>query len=67
MKFETLKHVKEVFEPRDWLVLADLKAAYHSILVQERLARQLGFVWKGICFKWLSLPFGVTESPGGFA
>ena len=41
VRFETLRHVSEVFEPHDWLWLADLKAAYHSIFVQERLARQL--------------------------
>ena len=63
VRFETLRHVSEVFEPHDWLWLADLKAAYHSIFVQERLARQLGFKWKGIYYKWLSLPFGFVHSP----
>lgn len=63
VKFETLRHVSEIFEPGDWLFLADQKAAYHSMFVQERLARQLGFCWKGIYYKWLSLPFGFIHSP----
>ena len=56
VRFETLKHITEIFEPGDWLFLADLKAAYHSVLMQERLARKLGFKWKGIYYKWLPLP-----------
>ena len=31
--------------------------------MQERLARKLGFKWKGIYYKWLSLPFGFKLSP----
>lgn len=63
VRFETLRHVREVFEPHDWLWLADLKSAYHSIYVQERLARQLGFRWRDIYYKWISLPFGFVHSP----
>ena len=63
VKFETLRHVHDIFDKCDWLWLADLKAAYHSILVQERLARQLGFKWNNIYYKWLSLPFGFSLSP----
>ena len=63
VKFETLRHVGDIFDKLDWLWLADLKAAYHSILVQERLARQLGFKWNNIYYKWLSLPFGFKLSP----
>ena len=63
VRFETLKHVWEVSKPHDWLWVGDLKAAYHSVYVQERLARHLGFRWRDIYYKWISLPFGFVHSP----
>ena len=65
VRFETVRHVPDIFDSGDFMSIIDLKAAYHSLLVQERLARQFGFHWKQLYYKWLSLPFGFKLSPYG--
>ena len=67
MKYETLRHVPMVLDPGDFSFVLDLKAAYHSVFAQERLARQWGLKWRGIYRKWLSLPFGFILSPWCFS
>jgi hypothetical protein len=63
VRFETIRHIPDIFERDDFVYLLDLRAAYHSVLVQERLARQFGFQWRGVYWKHKSLPFGFRLSP----
>ena len=50
VRFETVRHVPDIFDSGDFMSITDLKAAYHSLLVQERLARQFGFHWKQLYY-----------------
>lgn len=67
MKYETVRHVPTVIDEGDLMWVCDQRAAYHSVFVQERLARQFGIQWRGIYRKWKSLPFGFVLSPWCFA
>ena len=67
MKFETVRHVPTVLDEGDSAYVLDQTAAYHSVFVQERLARQFGIEWRGVYRKWKSLPFGFVLSPWCFA
>ena len=56
VRFETVSHVPSIFDCGDFLSIIDLKAAYHSLLVQERLARQFGFKWKQLYWELMTPP-----------
>lgn len=41
----------------------DLKDAYLSVLVHESSRKFLRFIWKGACYQFKALPFGLCSAP----
>lgn len=41
----------------------DLKSAFRHIGVAEECRKYLGVVWRGECYAWASLPFGLNHAP----
>jgi hypothetical protein len=63
---EHLSHFSTVFTGELLLFSLDLKRAYFSVSVDERLARTMGFIWQGEFYKFTCLPFGFKLAPYAF-
>ena len=63
VRMEHLAHFPSVFSAGLLLFSLDLKSAYFSVSVDERLARTMGFEWGGHLYKFKCLPFGFKLAP----
>lgn len=63
VRMEHLAHFPSVFASELLLFSLDLKSAYFSVSVDERLARTMGFEWRGKYYKFKCLPFGFKLAP----
>ena len=63
VRMEHLSHFSSVFHRDHLLFSLDLKSAYFSVGVDERLARTMGFEWRGRYYKFKCLPFGFKLAP----
>ena len=66
VRMETLAHFHAIFGAMMLLFSLDLKSAYFSVGVDERVARTMGFEWRGQFYKFTCLPFGWKLSPYAF-
>jgi hypothetical protein len=66
VRMEHLAHFATIFSTRHLLFSLDLKSAYFSVGVDERMARTMGFQWRGCFYKFACLPFGFKLSPYAF-
>ena len=66
VRMEHLAHFSTVFSGELLLFSLDLKSAYFSVSVDERLARTMGFMWQGEYYKFTCLPFGFKLAPYAF-
>ena len=66
VRMEHLAHFSTIFEPGMLLFSCDLKSAYFSWLVDPRVSRTMGFMWKGKYFRFTCLPFGWKLSSYSF-
>ena len=66
VRMEHLSHFSTVFTGELLLFSLDLKSAYFSVSVDERLARTMGFMWQGEYYKFTCLPFGFKLAPYAF-
>ena len=66
VRMEHLAHFSTVFSGDLLLFSLDLKSAYFSVSVDERLARTMGFMWRGEYYKFTCLPFGFKLAPYAF-
>ncbi len=62
-KQEGLDVVSTIIEPEDFLISVDLKNGFHHLQVRPDQRRFLCFQWKGTCYQWCVLPFGVKSAP----
>ena len=66
VKMEHLDHLPTILDPTDVMYSLDLKSAYYSVGVDERLGRTMGFTWRGKYYRFQVLPFGFKGSPHAF-
>ena len=52
---------KDVALPGDFMTKIDLKDAYLSVPVHKSSLKFLQFIWKGACYQFKALPFGLCR------
>ena len=62
-QMENLSCLKTLLLPGDFMTNIDLKDAYLSVPVHETSRKFLRFLWKGTCYQFKALPFGLCSAP----
>ena len=62
-QMENLSCLKTLLLPGDFMTNIDLKDAYLSVPVHESSRKFLRFIWKGTCYQFKALPFGLCSAP----
>ncbi|XP_068696744.1 uncharacterized protein [Montipora capricornis] len=62
-QMENLSCLKTLLLPGDFMTNIDLKDAYLSVPVHETSRKFLRFIWKGTCYQFKALPFGLCSAP----
>ena len=62
-KMESIRTVKGLLMPGDWLVKQDFKDAYLSILIHVSHQKFLRFRWKSTEWQFQALPFVLSSAP----
>ena len=65
-KMESVRSVKNLVQPGDWLIKLDLKDAYLAVPIAPQNQRFLQFQWQGIRWWFKVLPFGLSSAPYTF-
>ena len=60
---ENLSYLKTLLLPGDFMTNKDLKDAYLSVPVDKSSRKFLRFIWKGTCYQFKALPFGLCSTP----
>ena len=55
--------VKDVIQRGDFMGKLDLKDAYLSVPIAKQHRKYLSFRWKGVNYKFKTLPFGLASAP----
>ena len=64
VRFETLKSLRRMVRPDDWMFSFDLKDGYHAIGIHPRDRKYFTFVVEGVgTFQYCALNFGWNASP----
>ncbi len=63
IKYEDLDAVKEIVEPGDWAETADLSEGFHHLSIRTQDRKFVCFEWRGVVYRWVALPFGLSCSP----
>ena len=66
VRMETLSHFSTIFQPGMLLFSCDLKSAYFSLGVDDRVSRTMGFEWNGKYYRFTCCPFGWKLAPYSF-
>jgi hypothetical protein len=64
---ENITTVEELMEKNDYAITFDLKFAYNHIPVHKSQQPLLGIGWKGKCYRFLEMPFGLSDAPRVFS
>lgn len=63
-KYETLKLLRDILEPQDWLLSMDLSDGFHAIPIAPEHRQFLTFAIDGVGYlQCAALPFGLSCSP----
>jgi len=62
-KMETIPMLKQLLQPKDYMIKIDLKDAYFCVPIATGTQKYLCFQWKGKTFKYLVCPFGLAPVP----
>jgi hypothetical protein len=62
-KMETLEKAKCLIEPGALLFKIDLKSGYHHVPIHPDYWKYLAFEWRGKCYQYKVLPFGLNVAP----
>jgi hypothetical protein len=65
-KMESLKDVKDLIQPGDYLLKIDLKDAFWSVPVNRKSRKLMRFEWEGVLYEFRSLAFGLGPAPWVF-
>ena len=60
---ESIKSLKDVVLPGDYMVKLDLQDAYLTVPMDRSVCKYLRFCWKGEIYEFQSLPFGLAPAP----
>ena len=62
-KLESIQSLKDVLLVNHYMVKVDLKDAYLTVPMHHTAYKYLRFSWKGKCYEFTSLPFGLAPAP----
>ena len=62
-KMESIKRLKDVVLPGDYMVKLDLQDAYLTVPMYRSVCKYLHFCWKEEIYEFQSLPFGLAPAP----
>ena len=65
-KMEGIHTVRDLLQRDDWMTRINIKDAYFAIPIYPQHQRFLRFQWKGKCFQFTCLPFGLVSAPRVF-
>ena len=65
-KMESVRSVKNLVQPGDWLIKLDLKDAYLAVPIAPQHYHFLQFQWQGVRWQFKVLPFGLSSAPYTF-
>ena len=63
MRLEALESMGLYVQQACYMLKIDLKSGYHHLLMAERYAPYLTFIFEGVIYWWAALPFGVASAP----
>ena len=66
MRLEALQSMGLYVQQACYMLKIDLKAGYHHVMMAERYAPYLTFIFEGVIYWWAALPFGVASAPALF-
>jgi hypothetical protein len=64
---ENIITVQELMHENDFAITFDLKDAYNHIPVHKSLQYFLGMGWKNKCYRFMGMPFGLSDAPRVFS
>ena len=62
-KMESLKNIRSLLQPGDFLVKIDLKDAYFTVPINPKSRKFVRFLWEGEVYEFLCLMFGLGPAP----
>ena len=62
-KMESIKSLKDVVLPGDYMVKLDLQDAYLTVPMHRSVCKYFRFCWRGEIYEFQSLPFGLAPAP----
>ena len=62
-RYESLDQLHEILLPGDFISTSDAKAGFHHITMHPDTWTYLGFAWRGQCYHFTQLPFGLKLAP----
>ena len=62
-KLETVKEIREMIHPGDWMISTDVTDAFYHILVNKKFRKLLRFMIGKRKFQYRALPMGLASSP----
>src|SRR3989338_2912715 len=62
-KLETVKEIREMIHPGDWMISIDVTDAFYHILVNKKFRKLLRFMIGRRKFQYRALPMGLASSP----
>eukprot|EP00736_Rhodelphis_marinus_P001584 Rmarinus@m.22682 len=65
-KMEGLQDVRHLVMQNDWLTKVDISDAYPHVPIHPSRQKFLRFLWKGVLYQFVSMPFGLNVAPREF-
>jgi hypothetical protein len=65
-KMEGVPTLKTLLEYQDYAITFDLKEAYNHVPVHPSMRPLLGVAWRGRCYRFKGMPFGLNDAPRVF-
>ena len=62
-KMESIRTTKVLLRRGDWMIKLDLKDAYLSVPLYYHHRKLVAFCWRGLLWRFTSLPFGLSSAP----
>ncbi|KAN0040691.1 hypothetical protein ACTA71_009029 [Dictyostelium dimigraforme] len=62
-KMEGIKNLPSMLKKGYYMVKLDIKKAYLHVLVDPQFRDLFRFVWKGVHYRWKTMPFGLSTAP----